>query len=243
MATDLAEVIGGAVALNLLFDVPLLLGGPDHRCGLDDPAHGAEPARRPSVRVRDHRAHGHHHDRLRRRCLRRTTGPGRSHRRDGPRSRTPVRSCWPRPSSGRPSCRTRSTRTPRSPATVSVRQPPMPATRPCAPRPRASAACSRHPLDVSIAMVIAGSVNLCILLLAAANLAGVEGTDSLEGAHAALAAGLGPVVATSSPWVCSPRAWPRLGRRLRRGGDHARPAASAHPAARASTGDADAPRS
>ncbi|MDF2509607.1 MAG: divalent metal cation transporter, partial [Microbacterium sp.] len=27
MATDLAEVIGGAVALNLLFDVPLLLGG------------------------------------------------------------------------------------------------------------------------------------------------------------------------------------------------------------------------
>ncbi|WP_256935005.1 Nramp family divalent metal transporter, partial [Microbacterium sp. BF1] len=49
--------------------------------------------------------------------------------------------------------------------------------------------------DVSIAMVIAGSVNLCILLLAAANLAGVEGTDSLEGAHAALAAGLGPVEA------------------------------------------------
>ncbi|MFJ4175556.1 Nramp family divalent metal transporter [Microbacterium sp. NPDC089696] len=50
--------------------------------------------------------------------------------------------------------------------------------------------------DVSIAMLIAGSVNLSILLLAAANLAGVDGTDSLEGAHAALAAGLGPVVAT-----------------------------------------------
>ncbi|MGW8482881.1 Nramp family divalent metal transporter [Microbacterium sp. NPDC055903] len=50
--------------------------------------------------------------------------------------------------------------------------------------------------DVTIAMVIAGSVNLGILLLAAANLAGVEGTDSLEGAHAALAEGLGPVVAT-----------------------------------------------
>ncbi|CAH0187376.1 Divalent metal cation transporter MntH [Microbacterium oxydans] len=50
--------------------------------------------------------------------------------------------------------------------------------------------------DVSIAMIIAGSVNLAILLLAAANLAGVEGTDSLEGAHAALATGLGPVVAT-----------------------------------------------
>ncbi|GAA5146254.1 Nramp family divalent metal transporter [Microbacterium pseudoresistens] len=50
--------------------------------------------------------------------------------------------------------------------------------------------------DVTIAMVIAGSVNLAILLVAAANLAGVEGTDSLEGAHTALEAGLGPVIAT-----------------------------------------------
>ncbi|MFK4836833.1 Nramp family divalent metal transporter [Microbacterium sp. ZW T2_14] len=50
--------------------------------------------------------------------------------------------------------------------------------------------------DVSIAMLIAGTVNLCILLLAAANLAGVPGTDSLEGAYDALYAGLGPLVAT-----------------------------------------------
>ena len=50
--------------------------------------------------------------------------------------------------------------------------------------------------DVSIAMLIAGTVNLCILLLAAANLAGVPGTDSLEGAYTALYAGLGPLVAT-----------------------------------------------
>ncbi len=50
--------------------------------------------------------------------------------------------------------------------------------------------------DVSIAMLIAGSVNLAILLLAAANLAGVEGTDSLEGAHAALESSLGPIIAT-----------------------------------------------
>ncbi|WP_137846462.1 Nramp family divalent metal transporter [Microbacterium sp. 2FI] len=50
--------------------------------------------------------------------------------------------------------------------------------------------------DVSIAMLIAGTVNLCILLLAAANLAGVPGTDSLEGAYAALEVGLGPLVAT-----------------------------------------------
>jgi len=49
--------------------------------------------------------------------------------------------------------------------------------------------------DVSIAMLIAGTVNLCILLLAAVNLAGVAGTESLEGAYAALSAGLGPAVA------------------------------------------------
>ncbi|RAX50283.1 divalent metal cation transporter [Arthrobacter sp. AQ5-05] len=50
--------------------------------------------------------------------------------------------------------------------------------------------------DVSIAMLIAGSVNVAMLLLAAVNLAGVEGTESLQGAHAALEVALGPVVAT-----------------------------------------------
>jgi len=50
--------------------------------------------------------------------------------------------------------------------------------------------------DVSIAMVIAGTVNLCILLLAAANLAGVPGTETLEGAYAALRDGVAPAVAT-----------------------------------------------
>ncbi len=50
--------------------------------------------------------------------------------------------------------------------------------------------------DVSIAMIIAGTVNLCILLLAAANLAGVPGTSTLEGAYTALSVGLGPLVAT-----------------------------------------------
>lgn len=49
--------------------------------------------------------------------------------------------------------------------------------------------------DVSIAMAIAGGINLCMLLLAATNLRGVAGTDTLEGAHAALGTALGPVVA------------------------------------------------
>lgn len=50
--------------------------------------------------------------------------------------------------------------------------------------------------DVSIAMAVAGTVNLAMLLLAASSLAGIPGTDSLEGAHAALRDSLGPVVAT-----------------------------------------------
>ncbi len=50
--------------------------------------------------------------------------------------------------------------------------------------------------DVTIAMVIAGTVNLAILLLAASALQGMPGTDSLEGAYAALASALGPVIAT-----------------------------------------------
>jgi len=50
--------------------------------------------------------------------------------------------------------------------------------------------------DVTLAMVIAGAVNLGMLLLAAATLAGVSGTDSLEGAHAAISAQLGPLIGT-----------------------------------------------
>lgn len=48
--------------------------------------------------------------------------------------------------------------------------------------------------DVLIALVIAGSVNIAMLLLAASSLRDVEGTDSIEGAHAAIVAALGPVV-------------------------------------------------
>ncbi len=50
--------------------------------------------------------------------------------------------------------------------------------------------------DVTIAMAIAGTVNVCILLLAAANLSGVPGTESLEGAYEALRSGIGPAIAT-----------------------------------------------
>lgn len=51
--------------------------------------------------------------------------------------------------------------------------------------------------DVTIAMVIAGTVNLAILLLAASALQGVEGTDTLQGAYGALQSTLGPAIATT----------------------------------------------
>jgi manganese transport protein len=50
--------------------------------------------------------------------------------------------------------------------------------------------------DVTIALAIAGTVNLAILLLAAAALQGIDGTDSLEGAYGALRDTLGIAVAT-----------------------------------------------
>ena len=49
--------------------------------------------------------------------------------------------------------------------------------------------------DVVIALSIAGIVNLGMLLLAAVNLQGVEGTDTIDGAHRAIESSLGPGIA------------------------------------------------
>ena len=49
--------------------------------------------------------------------------------------------------------------------------------------------------DVGLAMLVAGTVNLALLLVAATNLRGREGTDTIEGAHAAVSDTLGPTVA------------------------------------------------
>ncbi len=49
--------------------------------------------------------------------------------------------------------------------------------------------------DVFVSMLIAGTVNVAMLLLAAANFFGVAGTDSIEGAHQVIATTMGPVVA------------------------------------------------
>ena len=50
-------------------------------------------------------------------------------------------------------------------------------------------------LDVGLAMLVAGAVNLAMLLVAATNLQGRDNTDSIEGAHAAVRDTLGPTVA------------------------------------------------
>ncbi|QCB51235.1 Mn(2+) uptake NRAMP transporter MntH [Rhodococcus sp. PAMC28707] len=50
-------------------------------------------------------------------------------------------------------------------------------------------------VDVGLAMLLAGAVNMSMLLLAATTLGGRDGVDSIEGAHAAVAETLGPVVA------------------------------------------------
>jgi len=50
--------------------------------------------------------------------------------------------------------------------------------------------------DVVFALGVAGSVNIAMLVLAAANLRGAGGTDSIEGAHAAIVAKMGPTIGT-----------------------------------------------
>lgn len=50
-------------------------------------------------------------------------------------------------------------------------------------------------IDVGLAMLVAGAVNLSMVLIAATNLQGRDNTDSIEGAHAAVRDTLGPTVA------------------------------------------------
>ncbi|MDN6168588.1 MAG: Nramp family divalent metal transporter [Micrococcaceae bacterium] len=48
--------------------------------------------------------------------------------------------------------------------------------------------------DVVLALIVAGSVNIAMLLLAASSLRGVEGTDTIQGAHGTIVEALGPVI-------------------------------------------------
>ncbi|MFT4127150.1 MAG: Nramp family divalent metal transporter [Gordonia sp. (in: high G+C Gram-positive bacteria)] len=51
-------------------------------------------------------------------------------------------------------------------------------------------------VDVVIALLVAGAVNIALLLLAATNLRGTAGTDTIEGAYHAVADSMGPGTAT-----------------------------------------------
>ena len=62
------------------------------------------------------------------------------------------------------------------------------------PHKRALLRATRH--DILWALSIAGIVNIGLLLLAASALSGVEGTDTIEGAYHAIAHALGPTVST-----------------------------------------------
>ena len=48
--------------------------------------------------------------------------------------------------------------------------------------------------DVLLSLLVAGTVNIAMLLLAASSLSGVPGTDSIEGAHAAISSAMGPAI-------------------------------------------------
>lgn len=64
------------------------------------------------------------------------------------------------------------------------------------PGPQRRRLLSATKADVIVAMVLAGCVNIAMLLLAASGLAGHDGVDSIEGAHAAIQTEFGPVTAT-----------------------------------------------
>ena len=173
MATDLAEVIGGAIALHLLFDLPLLLGGlitgPSRCCC----------------------------------CWCRTAAVSTRSSGSSPDC------CWSSRSASSPDCSSRRPRSGSSPAwcrfdglrpvllaTAMLGATVMPhavylhsaspGTGSATPAGPDGAAAARHPHDVGLAMVLAGAVNLSMLLLAASDLRGAR--HRLDpGAHAAVA--------------------------------------------------------
>ena len=80
-ATDIAEVVGGAIALNLLFGAAAAARRADRRRRLAAPAAHPEPVRAVAVRARDRRPARRHLGRV----------PGRPVRRPARRARRPVR--------------------------------------------------------------------------------------------------------------------------------------------------------
>lgn len=186
MATDLAEVVGGAIALNLLFDLPLLLGGvitgivsmvllavQDHRgqrsfeyvisallaiiaIGFLASVVVEPPPLGEAAAGLIPRFQGAESLMLATAMLGATVMPHAVYLHSGL-----ARDRHGRPEEGEP--RRRLLRITR--------------------------------WDVSLAMLFAGAVNMAMLLVAATNLKGRDGVDTIEGAHAAVRDSLGPTVA------------------------------------------------
>jgi manganese transport protein len=186
IATDLAEVIGGALALRLLFDLPLVMGGLITGCvsmvllavqdrrgqapfervvaglllviavGFSASLVVAPPSASGAVAGLVPRFDGTDSVLLAAAMLGATVMPHAIY----------LHSALARDRHGRP--------------TGARKRPVLIATR----------------VDVALAMLLAGSVNLAMLLGAASALGGMAGVDTLEGAHAGLGQVLGPAVAT-----------------------------------------------
>ncbi|MFV0453312.1 MAG: Nramp family divalent metal transporter [Propioniciclava sp.] len=183
IATDLAEVIGGAVALQILFDIPLLLGGVI--VGAVSLAvlsiqnrHGQRPFEYVIMTLLGVIAVGFLAGLVVSDVSWRATWEGLVPRFDGQESVLLAASMLG--------------------ATVM----------PHAIYLHSSLARDRHTdpevslprllratrWDVVTSMLVAGAVNIAMLLVAAATLPQVAGTDSIEGAHAAITTALGPVI-------------------------------------------------
>ena len=195
--TDLAEVLGGAIALNILFDLPLLLGGVI--TGVVSTVllavqnrRGQQPFERvitgllaviaigffaglfvspPSLPDPGGSAAGV-----------RRPGQCAARRGDARRDRHATR---------------------RIPALGARQRPARPSRR--VRQPQTLLTATKY--DVGAAMLLAGAVNLAMLLLAATALQGPDTGGSLQGAHDAVSATLGAPSLCCSRSRCSPRVW------------------------------------
>ena len=142
IATDLAEVIGGAIALNLLFGLPLFIAPPDPKAV----AAGLIPRFKGSATV-----------------LMATSMLGATVMPHAIYLHSTLVNDHYAPGQRKPT----------------IRQ-----------------LLHGSKIDVFWALLLAGSVNLSLLILAANSLYGMTGTDTIEGAQHAIASVLGPVVGT-----------------------------------------------
>ena len=172
MATDVAEVIGGAIALHILFELPLLARRGHHRGGVVAAAADSGPARTADLRAGHHRPAAGDRHRVHRELLRLDAAARRNARRAGapiPRHR---KRAVGRGHPGRHGDAARGVSAFRA----------SPGTGTAIPtRGRIGAGCCGSPgWDVVLAMVVAGTVNAAMLLIAALTCGAAASISSIE---------------------------------------------------------------